>query len=65
VTGQNPEAKILPASPCSMVIFGARGDPTKRLLMPALYNLAYSQLLPENFAVGMLRAAVFRSLRIA
>jgi glucose-6-phosphate 1-dehydrogenase len=28
------------APPCTMVIFGASGDLTKRLLMPALYNLA-------------------------
>ena len=26
--------------PCSIVIFGASGDLTKRLLMPGLYNLA-------------------------
>ena len=51
MTEQHPEAEILPASPCTMVIFGASGDLTKRLLMPALYNLASSQLLPENFAV--------------
>jgi glucose-6-phosphate 1-dehydrogenase len=34
-----------------MVIFGAAGDLTKRLLMPSLYNLAQSKLLPEEFAV--------------
>ena len=27
------------APPCAMVIFGASGDLTRRLLMPALYNL--------------------------
>ena len=32
-----------------MVIFGAGGDLTKRLLVPALYNLATTGLLPENF----------------
>jgi glucose-6-phosphate 1-dehydrogenase len=37
--------------PCVMVIFGASGDLTKRLLMPALYNLQLSKLLPEKFAV--------------
>ena len=31
-----------------MVIFGASGDLTKRLLMPALYNLACDGLLPEQ-----------------
>lgn len=32
-----------------MVIFGAGGDLTKRLLVPALYNLATTGLLPEHF----------------
>jgi len=34
-----------------MVIFGASGDLTKRLLVPALYNLACDDLLSDNFAV--------------
>lgn len=37
--------------PCVMVIFGASGDLTKRLLMPAIYNLACDGLLPERFAI--------------
>ena len=45
------EQEIQPAEPCVMVIFGAAGDLTKRLLMPALYNLARSKLLPKEFAV--------------
>jgi glucose-6-phosphate 1-dehydrogenase len=32
-----------------MVIFGAGGDLTKRLLVPALYNLAIAKRLPEGF----------------
>ncbi|MGI8744657.1 MAG: glucose-6-phosphate dehydrogenase [Bryobacteraceae bacterium] len=40
-----------PAGPCVMVIFGATGDLTKRLLMPSLYNLAKQKLLPDNFAI--------------
>jgi len=36
---------------CILVVFGASGDLTKRLLLPALYNLATFQLLPERFAV--------------
>ncbi len=40
-----------PGDPCIMVIFGATGDLTRRLLMPALYNLASDGLLPENFAM--------------
>ena len=34
-----------PAPPCTLVIFGAAGDLTKRLLMPSLYNLAGAGLL--------------------
>ncbi|HXU45941.1 MAG TPA: glucose-6-phosphate dehydrogenase [Thermoanaerobaculia bacterium] len=34
-----------------MVIFGAQGDLTKRKLIPALYNLASSKLLADDFAV--------------
>jgi len=29
-----------PAGPCAMVIFGITGDLLKRLLLPAVYNLA-------------------------
>lgn len=39
------------SEPCVMVIFGASGDLTKRLLVPALYNLACDDLLSDNFAV--------------
>ncbi len=42
---------------CIMVIFGAAGDLTKRKLVPALYNLKESKLLPDSFAViGVARA---------
>ena len=37
--------------PCIFVIFGASGDLTQRKLIPALYSLAYRNLLPEKFAV--------------
>jgi glucose-6-phosphate 1-dehydrogenase len=40
-----------PADPCAMVIFGGTGDLTHRLLMPALYNQACTNLLPEKFAL--------------
>ena len=39
------------ADPCILVIFGASGDLTKRLLMPALFNLACDRLLPGRFAI--------------
>jgi glucose-6-phosphate 1-dehydrogenase len=42
--------------PCLLVIFGAAGDLTKRLLMPALYNLSSDGLLSKKCAiVGMAR----------
>jgi glucose-6-phosphate 1-dehydrogenase len=40
-----------PADPCIMVIFGAGGDLTSRKLIPALYNLAKSELLSREFAI--------------
>src|SRR4030088_2861055 len=40
-----------PAPPCAMVIFGAAGDLTKRLIMPALYNLVNAKRLPEQFRI--------------
>ena len=39
------------APPCTLVIFGAAGDLTKRLLMPALYNLSGAGLLAEGFKI--------------
>ena len=46
------------ADPCTMVIFGAVGDLTKRKLIPAIYYLAEQKLLPENFALlGVARDA--------
>src|SRR5258705_7218714 len=40
-----------PPSPCAIVIFGANGDLTKRLIIPALYNLARTRLLPRSLAL--------------
>src|ERR1700761_2077580 len=37
--------------PGIMVIFGASGDLTKRKLLPALFHLEQSGLLPKNFAI--------------
>ena len=52
----NRQQKGGPGDPCCFVIFGATGDLTKRLLVPALYNLAASGLLPDAFAiVGVVR----------
>ncbi|HZF47888.1 MAG TPA: glucose-6-phosphate dehydrogenase [Polyangiaceae bacterium] len=42
--------------PAALIIFGASGDLTKRKLVPAVYNLALSRLLPSGFAlVGVAR----------
>jgi glucose-6-phosphate 1-dehydrogenase len=52
--------------PCTIVIFGASGDLTRRKLLPAIYNLAESKLLPGTLAiVGLARSpleeAAFRA----
>jgi glucose-6-phosphate 1-dehydrogenase len=46
-----PDGAGVPAGPCAMVIFGAGGDLAKRMLIPALYNLARGKLLPDQFAI--------------
>ena len=46
-----PEVQIKP-EPCIMVIFGASGDLTKRMLIPSLFKLYEENLLPENFTVA-------------
>ena len=46
-----PRRQHQPADPCAMVIFGATGDLTKRLVVPALYNLMRTNVLPEHFAL--------------
>ncbi len=56
--------------PCAMVIFGASGDLTRRMLLPALYNLALDRRLPPRFVVvGFARSdwseAEFRSQALA
>jgi glucose-6-phosphate 1-dehydrogenase len=40
-----------PAPPATMFIFGASGDLTKRLLMPAIYNLAFEGVLDPGFQI--------------
>jgi glucose-6-phosphate 1-dehydrogenase len=47
-------AKSLPShrlSPSTLTIFGAAGDLTKRLIVPALYNLVRAGKLPDGFAI--------------
>ena len=45
MTKKRSAPKPAPADPCSFIIFGASGDLTHRLLVPALYNLAADGLL--------------------
>src|SRR5579875_574069 len=47
----NKRSSASPAGPCVLVILGANGDLTSRLIIPALYNLTRSKLLSEQFAV--------------
>jgi glucose-6-phosphate 1-dehydrogenase len=49
VTDTSPKQKK--PDPCSFVIFGVTGDLAHRLVVPALYNLAATDLLPEKFCV--------------
>jgi glucose-6-phosphate 1-dehydrogenase len=45
------QAKQKKPDPCSIVIFGVTGDLAHRLVIPALYNLAANDLLPDNFCI--------------
>jgi len=47
----DPALKTSVTPDCMLVIFGAAGDLTKRLLMPAIYNLATEGLLRSRFAI--------------
>src|SRR4029450_8977870 len=40
-----------PAPPCTVVIFGAAGDLTKRKIVPALYKPQTAGLLARGFAI--------------
>ena len=51
VVAAPPRREAKPPGPCAMVIFGAGGDLTKRLLVPALYNLSRTGLLAGHFAI--------------
>ena len=56
---QVPHANERIPNPGVMVIFGASGDLTKRKLLPALFHLEQSGLLPKQFAiVGVARRPI-------
>jgi glucose-6-phosphate 1-dehydrogenase len=58
VRARRPHGSRDKADACTMVIFGAVGDLTKRKLIPAIYYLAEQKLLPDNFALlGVARDA--------
>jgi glucose-6-phosphate 1-dehydrogenase len=69
----DPRAKQRKPDPCAFVIFGVTGDLTHRLVIPALYNLAAGNLLPDKFCVvgvarkgvssGVLRDDLMKGLR--
>ncbi len=50
MSSDNPAKPEIPES-CCFVIFGVTGDLSHRLVIPALYNLAESGLLPDKFCV--------------
>jgi glucose-6-phosphate 1-dehydrogenase len=46
-----PDVVTARANPCTMVIFGAIGDLSRRKLLPAIYQLMKEHLVNEEFAV--------------
>jgi glucose-6-phosphate 1-dehydrogenase len=44
-------SSVSPADPCTIVIFGASGDLSRRKLVPALYGLAAQNCLARRFAI--------------
>lgn len=53
---KNPCLEKENCNPCAIVIFGASGDLTHRKLIPSLYHLFQSRLLPDCFyVIGMSR----------
>src|ERR1700686_4510036 len=45
------KSSITAADPCTIVIFGASGDLSRRKLIPALYSLAAQNCLARRFAI--------------
>jgi glucose-6-phosphate 1-dehydrogenase len=53
-----PGSQSRPNDPCTMVMFGASGDLAHRKIVPALYNLALDDALPDDFKlVGFSRTS--------
>jgi len=57
--------------PFILILFGGTGDLTNRKLLPALYNLAHKNILPDNFAIvaigrrNLTRAAYIDQLKLS
>ena len=49
-SGESEKQKI--PEPCTMVIFGASGDLTKRMLLPSLFDLFLDNLIPKGFMIS-------------
>jgi glucose-6-phosphate 1-dehydrogenase len=47
----DPRSSVVVADPCTIVIFGASGDLTRRKLIPALFELAACRSLARRFAI--------------
>jgi hypothetical protein len=58
-TNTDPTVKSKRPDSCCFVLFGVTGDLAHRLVIPALYNLAEANLLPERFCViGVARSEI-------
>ena len=54
-----PTSKVEKPDDCAFVIFGVTGDLSHRLVVPALYNLAVNDLLPDKFCIaGVARGGI-------
>jgi glucose-6-phosphate 1-dehydrogenase len=51
LSSKQSSGTLKPADPCAMVLLGATGDLSKRLVIPALYNLERTRVLPDGFAL--------------
>jgi glucose-6-phosphate 1-dehydrogenase len=51
MSDEKPKTGERPGDPCTIVVFGATGDLTRRKLLPALYNLRRYGLLPRDVAI--------------
>ena len=48
-TAANTQPIFQPTDPCSMVLMGASGDLSRRMVVPALFRLSRRGILPPGF----------------